>query len=131
MKFQLGPVMVAVRDIDAAREFYRDIWNAKVGDIHDVPAGRMRRCFIDVGGGQLQLMQPHQGEAVLTRFLEDRGPGMYGQILLTDDIEDAASQLESKNLRTVGGMIEMDDMRELVVHPSETFGVLTVLRELR
>lgn len=127
---RLGPQMWAVTDIEASAAWFRDIVGADVGEVHHVPHGRFDRCFVTVGTGQIQLMQPGEGEETLRAFLDRRGDGYYGQIYLTDDLDAARDRLIDRGMRVVAPDIDLGDMREAVLHPRSTLGVLTVLRQL-
>lgn len=127
---RLGPQMWAVTDIETSAEWFRDVVGADVGEVHHVAHGNFERCFVTVGSGQIQLMQPCDGEETLRAFLERRGDGYYGQVYLTDDLDAARDRLVDRGLQVVAPDIDLGDMREAVLHPRSTLGVLTVLRQL-
>lgn len=127
---QLGPTMWAVRDMAEAQAFYTDILGATAGEPHVVEHGNFLRCFVTLGGGILQLMQPLPGEEVLTRHIEKRGEGFYGQVYLTADLAATRERLRMAGVRVVADEIDLGDMKEAVLHPSSTRGVLSVLRQL-
>lgn len=126
----LGPTMWAVRDLAEARAFYTDVIGADAGEPHVVEHGNFLRCFVSVGGGSLQLMQPLPGEQVLAAHIEKRGEGFYGQVLLTDDLAAARERLATSGVQVVAEEIDLGNMKETVLHPRSTRGVLTVLRQL-
>lgn len=124
----LGPSMWAVRDIEEARAFYTDVLGGEAGEPHVVEHGNFLRCFVTVGAGELQLMQPLPGEQVLAGHLDKRGEGFYGQVYLTDDLAAARERLVAAGVAVVAEEIDLGDMVESVLHPRSTRGVLSVLR---
>lgn len=124
--------MVAVEDIEHARATFSSAFAASSTEPEYVSSGRFYRSFVSIpGGGQVQLMQPGDGEEVLRGFLARRGQGLYGLVVGVADIERAYAWLQQhpEDYALVGGIVDLDDMREVIIHPKSMSGVLTVLRQ--
>ena len=99
MKAVLDHVGIAVKDLEAALQFYRDALGLEVEAPEDVPNQQVRARFVPVGessgqgvgapGVQLELLQATAPGSPITKFIEQRGPGLHHITLRVDDIHAA------------------------------------------
>jgi methylmalonyl-CoA/ethylmalonyl-CoA epimerase len=91
--------------------------------------GFLERMY-PVGGSYVQTLEA-EGEGLLQRFLDKRGPGLHHVAFAVDSIDAALADLEARGVSLIdqqarpGGM----GMRIAFLHPSATGGVLVELVE--
>ena len=75
MRAVLDHIGIAVRDLDAALEFYRDALGLEIGESEEVPSQQVRAQFIAVGDVSLELLEATAEQSPIARSIERRGPG--------------------------------------------------------
>ena len=90
---RLDHVAVAVRDTDAALEYFRDRLGLEV--VHDerLDVPPVRLTYLDAGGIAIQLVQPLRADTDLARSLEARGEGLHHLCFAAADPVAAAAAL--------------------------------------
>jgi methylmalonyl-CoA epimerase len=122
-------VGVAVADLDAAIDAYRDVLGAEVVHRAVAPEEGLEVALLAVGAGRIELLAALGPDTPVGRFLAARGPGMHH---LAVEVEDVAAELE----RLAAAGVELVDERPrpgvlgheiAFVHPHATGGVLAEL----
>jgi methylmalonyl-CoA/ethylmalonyl-CoA epimerase len=140
---QLGPLVtavdhvgVAVPDLDAAIDFYRDTFGLAVTheEVNEEQGVReaMLRPPGDAGtGAAVQLLAPLRPDSTIGRFLDRSGPGLQQLAYRVTDVEAAAAALRAKGLRLLYESARRGtaDSRVNFVHPKDAGGVLVELVE--
>src|SRR3546814_8216670 len=77
MKFgRLNHIGVATPSIPAAVALYRDLLGAeKIGEAFDLPAQKVRVCFVDAPNSQIELLEPLGEDSPIATFLEKNPAG--------------------------------------------------------
>jgi methylmalonyl-CoA/ethylmalonyl-CoA epimerase len=126
-------VGVAVEDLDAAIDFYRESFG--FGLVHEetnVEQG-VREAMVAVGnsGTFIQLLAPLTAESPLARFLERSGPGVQQVAYRVSDIEQAmdAARAEGMELLYDSPRRGTAGSRINFIHPKSAGGVLVELVE--
>ena len=132
---RLGPlnhVGVATPSIRAAVARYRDLLGAeKVGEAFDLPAQKVRVCFVDAPNSQIELLEPLGDDSPIAKFLEKNPVGGQHHVCFeVPDIRAAKAELEAKGAKVLGEpRIGAHGTLVLFVHPKDMGGVLTELME--
>jgi methylmalonyl-CoA/ethylmalonyl-CoA epimerase len=132
---KLGPlnhVGIATPSIDAAVALYRELLGAeKVGEAFDLPAQKVRVCFVDAPNSQIELLEPLGEDSPIARFLEKNPAGGQHHVCFeVPDIHAAKAELEAKGAKVLGEpRIGAHGTLVLFVHPKDMGGVLTELME--
>lgn len=140
---QLGPLVtavdhvgVAVPDLDAAIDFYRDTFGLTVTheEVNEEQGVReaMLRAPGDAGAGAaVQLLAPLRPDSTIGKFLDRSGPGLQQLAYRVTDVEAAATALRARGLRLLYESARRGtaDSRVNFVHPKDTGGVLVELVE--
>src|SRR5688572_9860350 len=131
MKAYLDHIGIAVQDIDAALEFYRDALGLEVEVPEEVPSQRVRGHIIPVGQAALELLEATAPDSPIARYLEKRGPGMHHVTLRVDDIGAALDHLRARGVRLVDEQPKPGAQGSLIafIHPSASHGVLVELKQ--
>ena len=131
MKVVLDHVGIAVRDLDEALAFYRDVLGLDVEPAEDVPSQGVRAHFVPAGAAALELLEATAPDSPIARFLQRRGPGLHHITLRVDDIDAAIARLKAKGARMIDESPRpgASGARVAFVHPASAHGVLVELRQ--
>jgi methylmalonyl-CoA/ethylmalonyl-CoA epimerase len=128
----LNHVGIATPSIDAAVTRYRELLGAeKVGEAFDLPAQKVRVCFVDAPNSQIELLEPLGADSPIAKFLEKNPAGGQHHVCFeVPDIHAAKAELEAKGAKVLGEpRIGAHGTLVLFVHPKDMGGVLTELME--
>ena len=132
---KLGPlnhVGIATPSIETAVAIYRDLLGAeKVGEAFDLPAQKVRVCFVDAPNCQIELLEPLGEDSPIAKFLEKNPAGGQHHVCFeVPDIHAAKAELEANGARILGEpRIGAHGTLVLFIHPRDMGGVLTELME--
>ena len=131
MKATLDHVGVAVKDIEQALRFYRDVLGLEVHPPEEVPTERVRAQTIPVGAASLELLEGTTPDSVIARYVEKRGPGLHHVTLRVEDIRAAMTHLVARGIRLINQAPRPGADGSLVafIHPSAAHGVLVELKQ--
>ncbi|MCG8655867.1 MULTISPECIES: methylmalonyl-CoA epimerase [unclassified Yimella] len=129
-------VGIAVPDLDAAIEFYRDTYGMTLAHEETNEEQGVREAMMTVGDPQaphahIQLLAPLSPDSSIGRFLDRSGPGIQQMAYTVKDVEAVSKALRDKGLRllydeprrgTAGSRINF-------IHPKDAGGVLVELVE--
>lgn len=127
-------VGIAVPDLDAALEWYRDTFGMEAVHEEVNEEQGVREAMLAVAPGadtRLQLLAPLRSDSPIARFLDRSGPGIQQVAYRVADIEAVSAELRARGLRllydspvrgTAGSRINF-------VHPKDAGGVLVELLE--
>ena len=122
---KLNHIGIAVKDLDAAIEFYRKL-GLEVEGTEVVESQKVKVAFIPVGDTRIELLAATSEDSPIAKFIEKRGEGIQHLALSVDNIE---KQIEL----AVGHGIQMIDTEPrpgahntqiAFAHPKSTNGVL-------
>jgi len=130
---RIDHVGLAVRDLDAAVEFY-----ARTFDLHLVheevnEEQGVREAMLAVGdsGSCIQLLAPLRPDSPLGKFLERNGEGIQQVAYTVDDVDAVAATLRARGVRLLYDEARRGTAGSRVnfVHPKDAMGVLVELVE--
>lgn len=124
---QLDHIGIAVKDLDEARKLYQDVFGFRVGEIEELPDRKLRICFVDVGGANVELLFPTDPESAVGKFLASRGPGIHHLCYQVEDLAAKLIELKQAGVRLLDEKPRPGAHKTLVafVHPASAGGVLT------
>jgi methylmalonyl-CoA/ethylmalonyl-CoA epimerase len=122
---------IAVRSIDAQRQFYEGTLGAVFEGIEEVADQKVRVGFFRIGDVRMELLEPTDPCSTIALFLEKRGEGLHHVAFTVADLESRITELKQSGLRMIDEVPRpgAHHMRIAFVHPKSTFGVLTELCE--
>ncbi len=124
-------VGIAVPDLDVAIAFYRNAYGMRVLHEETNPEQGVREAMVGVGdsGSCIQLLAPLDESSTIARFLQKSGPGMQQLAFRVTDVEEVATVLRSRGIRTLYDAPRRGtaDSRINFLHPKDTGGVLVEL----
>lgn len=130
----LGPVDhigIAVRDLEAGKRLYGEVFGLRLLFEEDVPTERVRVAAFDGGGTRIELLQSSDPDGPIGRFVERRGEGIHHVCYRVADVAATLTRLQAQGLRT------LDDeprpgaggCRVAFVHPRSAGGVLVEISQ--
>ena len=126
---EIDHVAIAVHDLDAAAEYYRDVYGAEVVHREKVESDGVEEALIAVAQSYIQLISPTRPDSPVAGFLERRGEGLHH---VGYRVEDCAVALQA--VRDAGGRLIDEKPRPgsrgttvAFVHPKGAFGTLVEL----
>lgn len=122
---------IAVKDLDEAVKFYRDILGLDLVKIEEVPEEKVRVAMFRVGESYIELLEGTSPDSAISKYIEKRGEGIHHIALRVDDIGGAVGELKDKvrlvyeQPKTVAG----GERIITFIHPKSAHGVLLELVE--
>ncbi|HZD23912.1 MAG TPA: methylmalonyl-CoA epimerase [Acidimicrobiia bacterium] len=128
----LDHVAIAVEDLDAAIERYRDRYRVTPLYRERVESQGVEEAMIPVGGSFVQLLQSLGPETPVGRFLSKNGEGLHHVAYAVVSIEDALAHLAGSGARLIDTQPRIGGRGKRVafVHPGDLAGTLIELVEL-
>lgn len=128
--FRLDHVAIAVHDLDAALELYRDVFGLPVSGVERVEDQAVDVAFVGEEPGRIELISPFM-ESSLTRFLEKRGEGLHHVAVRVRDLDATLHSLKQRGVALIDETARQGahGTRVAFVHPKGARGVLLELVE--
>ena len=123
-------VGVAVQDIHAALEFFRQVFDLPAATVVELPDQGVRAALIQVGQTRLELLQPLADDTPVGRFIQRRGEGLHHLAFNVSDLSNKLTILEGRGLQLIDRQPREGLSGTIAfVHPRSVFGILTELVE--
>ncbi|MGH9117348.1 MAG: methylmalonyl-CoA epimerase [Acidimicrobiales bacterium] len=128
---EIDHVAIAVRDLEAAIDYYDRTFGATVEHREVVERDGVEEALLKVAESYIQLLRPTRADSPVARFLESRGEGLHH---VGYRVADCAAALEA--VKRSGGRVIDEAPRPgsrgttvAFVHPKGAFGTLIELVE--
>ena len=126
---EIDHIAIAVNDLPAAIDFYRDAFGATVEHREVVDSDGVEEAMLNVADSYIQLLTPTRDDSPVAKYLERKGEGLHH---VGYRVSDCAAALES--FRATGG-VSIDDAPRpgsrgttvAFLHPKSGFGTLIEL----
>jgi methylmalonyl-CoA/ethylmalonyl-CoA epimerase len=128
---RIDHIGVAVEDLDAAIELYKQQFAMTQQHREVVEEQGVEAVLLEIGEGHVELLKPLSPETAVGKFLASRGPGLHHVAYQTSDIDGALEQAKAAGLELVDETprIGIRGSRVAFLHPKATGGVLTEIVE--
>jgi methylmalonyl-CoA/ethylmalonyl-CoA epimerase len=128
---RIDHIGVAVEDIDAAIELYRDSFGMELAHRETVESQGVEAVLLDVGDGHVELLAPLGPDTPVGKFLAKNGTGLHHVAYAVDDIDAALTQIAAAGVQLIDSepRVGIRDSRVAFLHPRSTGGVLTEIVE--
>jgi len=118
-------VGIVVHSADEALKFYRDALGLPVTADRVIDDQGVRGVLLQIGGSEIELLEPTRDDTGVARFLESRGEGMHHICFESDDVEKELESARAKGIELIdekprpglAGMV-------CFLHPNSNHGVL-------
>ncbi len=123
-------ISIAVRSLEQALPFYRDVLGLPEKARARVVDQGVRAALLPMQDGEIELLEPADPAGGVARFLERRGEGLHHLCLETPDVTAALAHVKAVNLPLIdlsprpglAGMIAF-------LHPKASHGILVELAQ--
>ena len=126
---EIDHVAIAVNDLDAAIEWYRDAFGATVAHREVVQSDGVEEALLAVAESYVQLLTPISDDSTVAKYLEKRGEGIHH---IGYRVDDCGLALDA--IKKLGGKVLDEAPRPgsrgttvAFVHPKTSFGTLIEL----
>ena len=126
---EIDHVAIAVSDLDAAIEWYREAFGATVAHREVVQSDGVEEALLAVAESYVQLLTPTRDDSPVAKYMEKRGEGIHH---VGYRVDDCAVALEA--IKKMGGKVLDEAPRPgsrgttvAFVHPKTSFGTLIEL----
>ena len=134
MHHRLGAVNhigIAVKNLDEAKKVFSEALGLPCVDEKTLPERGVRIAFLSSGNTTIELLEGIGPESAVSKFVEQRGPGIHHLCFEVDGIERVMKELAESGMRLIDEKPRVGAEGKLVafVHPKSTLGVLIELIE--
>lgn len=128
---RIDHIGVAVEDIDAAIELYRDGFGMELAHRETVESQGVEAVLLDVGDGHVELLAPLGPDTPVGKYMAKNGAGLHHVAYAVDDIDAALEEIAAAGLQLIDSepRVGIRDSRVAFLHPRSTGGVLTEIVE--
>lgn len=121
---KINHVGIAVKDLDKAVEFFKEVYGAKLLWRKKFESMKMESAFISVGELQYELSASTEPQSMYDKFIESRGEGIHHVSIEVDDFDQVIKEFKAKGLRVISEA-DTKDFKAAFIHPQGNFGILT------
>ncbi|MCC6032699.1 MAG: methylmalonyl-CoA epimerase [Desulfurococcaceae archaeon] len=129
---RIDHIGIAVKNLDEAVKFYKDVLGLELEDIEEVPEENVRVAMFRVGETYIELLQGTTQDSAISKFIEKRGEGIHHIAIRVDDVDRSTEILKSRGAVLVydkARLVSKGSRKINFVHPKSTGGVLLELVE--
>ena len=128
---EIDHIGIAVRDLPAALDTYREAFGAVVEDREELADEGVEVALLKVAESYIQLLTPTRDDSELAAFLEERGEGIHHVGFRVDSVADVLDVLAAQGHELVDEEPRPGSRGTLVafVHPRSMHGTLILLVE--
>jgi methylmalonyl-CoA/ethylmalonyl-CoA epimerase len=128
---QIDHIGIAVKNIEQAGKFYRDILGLEIEGTENVADQKVNVAFLPITDSELELLESTDPEGPVSKFIDSRGEGIQHIAFRVENIDEALKELKSKGIRLIDEepRLGAGGARIAFIHPKESGGVLVELCE--
>ena len=124
---------IAVRSLQEAIPFYRDVLGLELVGTEEVADQKIRAAVFRVGESTIEVIESTAPDGPVGKFIEKNGEGIHHLCFEVGDAAAALSHAKGKGVRLIDETPRsgVHGMRIGFLHPKSTFGVLTEFAQAR
>ena len=126
---EIDHVAIAVRDLEAAIEYYRDAFGAEVHHREIVESDGVEEALIKVADSYIQLTAATRPDSPIAKAIDKRGEGLHHIGYRVDDCAAALQAVKDQGGRVLDEQPRPGSRGTTVafIHPKTAFGTLIEL----
>ncbi|HET6916713.1 MAG TPA: methylmalonyl-CoA epimerase [Acidimicrobiales bacterium] len=126
---EVDHVAIAVRDLDAAIDWYKQTFGATVAHREVVERDGVEEALLSVADSYIQLLTPTRDESPVAKYLDTKGEGIHHVGYRVDDCAAALAQAVAAGARAIDEAPRPGSRGTTVafLHPKTAFGTLIEL----
>ena len=128
---EIDHVAIAVRDLEAAIQYYRDTFGCEVEHREVVESDGVEEALLKVADSYVQLLMPIRDDSPVAKSLEKRGEGLHHVAYRVDDCAAALERVKAEGHQVIDDVPRPGSRGTTVafVHPKGAYGTLIELVE--
>ena len=128
---EIDHVAIAVRDLDAAVDYYRATYGVDVDHREVVERDGVEEVLLKVADSYVQLLTPTRDDSPVAKWMEKRGEGIHHVGYRVDDCAAALDRVKAQGHTVIDEAPRPGSRGTTVafVHPKTAFGTLIELVE--
>jgi methylmalonyl-CoA/ethylmalonyl-CoA epimerase len=126
---EIDHVAIAVRDLPAAIDYYRDTFGAVVDHREVVDSDGVEEALLKVADSYIQLLTPTRDDSPVAKYLEQKGEGLHHVGYRVRDCGEALQAVKDQGGQVIDQQPRPGSRGTTVafVHPKAAFGTLIEL----
>jgi methylmalonyl-CoA epimerase len=126
---EIDHVAIAVNDLEAAIEYYRDTFGCEVEHREVVEKDGVEEALLRVADSYIQLLTPVRDDSPVAKYLATKGEGLHHVGYRVDDVGAALDSVKEHGFRVIDEAPRPGSRGTTVafVHPKTAFGTLIEL----
>ena len=126
---KLEHIGIAVKDIEASNQLFKDLFNRPHYKIEEVESEGVKTSFFQVGESKVELLEATNPDSAIAKFIEKRGEGIHHLAFEVEDIDSELRRLSGLGYQLIHQTPKdgADNKRIAFLHPKSTNGVLIEL----
>jgi len=126
---EIDHVAIAVNDLEAAIQYYKDVFGAEVEHRETVESDGVEEALLKVAESYVQLLTPTRDDSPVAKYLEKKGEGIHHVGYRVADCGAALQAVKDPGGRTIDEAPRPGSRGTTVafVHPKGAFGTLIEL----
>ncbi len=127
----INHIGIAVKSIDAHKDFYEKTLGAKFEGTEIVAEQKVKVGFFLVGDVRLELLEPTDPTSTVAAFIEKKGEGLHHIAYTVDNIQSRLDELKAGGIKLIDEKPRGGAHHSSIafLHPKASCGVLTELCE--
>lgn len=122
---------IAVEDLKAAVQLYRDVLGLEFAGEEEVAEQKVRTAFFPLGQSSIELLEPTSPDSPIAKFIAKKGAGIHHIALRVDDVAQAIQDMKAKGVEMIDEVPRAGahGAKIAFIHPRSTPGILLELCE--
>jgi methylmalonyl-CoA/ethylmalonyl-CoA epimerase len=119
-------ISIAVKDLDASIEQFRDTFGVPVKHREILEANGVEIALIEIGGTSIELVQGISDTSPIRMYVENKGPGIHHIAFEVEDIHETLKILAAAGIEMIDRTPRRGKQGSLIafIHPDSTQKIL-------
>ncbi len=129
---ELDHIGIAVKNLDEAIKFYRDILGLELVEVEEVPEEKVKIAMFKAGSVYIELLQGLSEDSAISKYIAKRGEGIHHIAIRVENVDTLTKELKEKGVRIVyeePKLVSGGKRKINFIHPKATHGVLLEILE--
>ena len=129
---ELDHIGIAVKNLDEAIKFYRDVLGLELVEVEEVPEEKVKIAMFKAGSVYIELLQGLSEDSAISKYIAKRGEGIHHIAIRVENVDALTKELKEKGVRVVyeePKLVSGGKRKINFIHPKATHGVLLEILE--
>jgi methylmalonyl-CoA epimerase len=127
----LDHIGIAVKSIEKRLAIWKNALGLTFVKIEEIQDQKVKVARLDVGGTEIELLEPTDNDSPISNFIEKRGEGIHHLCFQVDDIERALTEIKGQGIKLIDEIPRTGAGGNKIafIHPKDMGGVLIELTQ--